>query len=136
MNPDPTLCVGGIVHAPDGRLLLVRRGREPAKGLWSIPGGRVENGESFAEATAREVLEETGLKVTVGDLAGVVDRPAWSAGRYEIHDFRCTIDPAQDPKEIRAGDDADEVGWFTPDQVRALACTPELVETLESWGVL
>jgi 8-oxo-dGTP diphosphatase len=136
MKPDSTLCVGGIVYAPDGRLLLVRRGREPAKGLWSIPGGRVEKGESLADAVVREVLEETGLRVRVGDLAGVVDRPAWSDGRYEIHDFRCTLDPGEDPDGIRAGDDADEARWFTRDEVRALDCTPELVETLESWDVL
>src|SRR6187200_2672799 len=55
-------CVGGIVRY-DGRLLLVRRGREPARGTWSVPGGHVEPGESDLEATAREVLEETGLVV-------------------------------------------------------------------------
>jgi ADP-ribose pyrophosphatase YjhB (NUDIX family) len=55
-------CVGGIVVDERGRLLLVRRGTEPGRGLWSVPGGRVEPGESDAEATAREVLEETGLR--------------------------------------------------------------------------
>ena len=58
-------CVGGIVTGPDGRILLIRRGNPPAQGCWSVPGGRVEPGEEDAEATAREVLEETGLAVGV-----------------------------------------------------------------------
>ncbi len=63
-------CVGGIVTDPAGRFLLVQRGQEPDKGRWSIPGGHIEPGESDTEATAREVLEETGLHVVVGDLVG------------------------------------------------------------------
>ena len=66
-------CVGGIVRYADG-LLLVRRGQEPARGTWSVPGGRVEAGESDPAATAREMLEETGLVVEVGRLAGTVER--------------------------------------------------------------
>ena len=72
-------CVGGIVvhDGPGGRrLLLVLRGREPSRGNWSVPGGRVEPGESDEAATAREVLEETGLHVNVGPLVGSVERDA------------------------------------------------------------
>ena len=63
-------CVGALVHDDDGRLLVVRRGREPGRGLWSVPGGRVEPGESVGVAVEREVLEETGLHVTVGIRVG------------------------------------------------------------------
>ena len=76
MRDEPIACVGAVVVDDAGRYLLVRRGREPSKGLWSIPGGKVEPGESDEQATAREVLEETGLPVTVGDFVGHVERPA------------------------------------------------------------
>src|SRR4051812_40367906 len=98
-------CVGGIVTDGSGRLLLVRRGQEPAKGTWSVPGGRVEAGEGDAEATAREVLEETALRVDVGPLVGTVERAAPAGGVYVIRDYRCTPSPGSDVAAVRAGDD-------------------------------
>src|SRR2546430_16924216 len=59
-------CAGAVVKDQAGRLLLVRRGREPGRGRWSLPGGRVEPGETAAEAAVREVREETGLDVVAG----------------------------------------------------------------------
>jgi 8-oxo-dGTP diphosphatase len=129
-------CVGGIVVDTDGRLLLVRRGLEPAKGRWSVPGGRVEPGESDAEATAREVLEETALVVEVGTLAGGVERDAPGGGVYVIRDYVCRPTRGADPSAVRAGDDADEAAWFTPDEVRRLDTSPGLVDALVDWGVL
>jgi ADP-ribose pyrophosphatase YjhB (NUDIX family) len=129
-------CVGGVVHDARGRLLLVRRGQEPARGSWSVPGGRVEAGESDAEATAREVLEETALAVTVTALAGTVERDAPGAGVYVIRDYVCVPTGDADVDAVRAGDDADEVRWFTPAEVRELDTSPGLVEALEAWGVL
>src|SRR5438128_474949 len=78
-------CVGGVTHDTQGRLLLVRRAHDPGKGLWSLPGGRVDPGETDADALAREMFEETGLNVEAGRLVGSVTRPA-ATGVYEIHD--------------------------------------------------
>jgi 8-oxo-dGTP diphosphatase len=129
-------CVGGVVKDADGRLLLVKRGQEPAKGRWSVPGGRVEPGESDAEATAREVLEETAVQVRVGRLVGMVERDAPGGGVYLINDYACEVPVSDEADTVRAGDDADDAGWFTPDEVRALDTSPGLVEALSEWGVL
>jgi 8-oxo-dGTP diphosphatase len=129
-------CVGGVVHDGAGRLLLVRRGHEPAKGTWSVPGGRVEAGESDAEATARELFEETALRVDVGVLVGTVERAAPAGGVYVIRDYLCTPAAGADVTAVRAGDDADDAGWFTRDEVRRLETSPGLVEALTAWGVL
>ena len=72
--PRPTVAVGAIVFDDRGRVLLVKRGRAPARGLWSLPGGKVDGGETLAAAVAREVLEETGVTVDVGALVEVVER--------------------------------------------------------------
>ena len=128
-------CVGGIVRHAD-RLLLVRRGQEPARGTWSVPGGRVEPGETDQQATAREVHEETGLRVVVGRLVGTVERDAPAGGVYVINDYDCRLVRGVDPDAVRAGDDADEAAWFAGSQLRELDCSPGLVEALTAWGVL
>lgn len=127
-------CVGAVVQDDDGRLLLVRRGTEPGRGQWSVPGGRVEPGETGPEATAREVLEETGLRVDVGGLVGRVERPGPGNVTYVIDDYRAT--PATEAREITAGDDADEAAWFTDSEIGSLDCVDGLVEALTGWGVL
>src|SRR3954451_21004610 len=103
----PQVCVGAIV-VEDGRLLLIRRGRGPAQGEWSVPGGRVDRGELLAEAVVRELAEETGLEGVCGDLIGWVERMGEDP-HFVILDFDVTIlDPDQPPV---AGDDAAEVRW-------------------------
>src|SRR4051812_38736521 len=140
MIPDPAAgpqkvvpCVGAVVHDAAGRLLLIQRGHEPSLGLWSLPGGRVEPGESLEEAVEREVREETGLDVRAGAAVGRVRIPA-GAVVYDVTDFACALlDAAAEPV---AGDDADGVTWVDAATLDGLACTPRLVETLREWGVL
>jgi ADP-ribose pyrophosphatase YjhB (NUDIX family) len=132
--PRPTVaCVGAVVHDAAGRLLLIRRGQEPSRGLWSLPGGRVEPGETVAAAVVREVREETGLDVRAGDPVGRVLIPA-GAVDYDVVDVACTLlHPDAVPA---AGDDAEAVTFADAATLERLLCTPDLVETLRGWGVL
>jgi len=131
-----TACVGAIIRDQRGRLLLVRRGTEPGLGRWSVPGGRVEPGEGAWAAVIREVREETDLHVTVDALAGVVERPGLDGEVYVIEDFYAQLEPGSDPRAIHAGDDADDVGWFYPEQVVTMDCVDGLVDALRQWRVL
>ena len=72
-------CVGAVIKDETGRLLLIRRGHEPGAGLWSIPGGRIEPGESDLAALVREVREETGLDVVAGRCSAPCSAPGWQA---------------------------------------------------------
>lgn len=125
-------CAGAVVRDERGRLLVVRRGQQPGEGLWSLPGGRVEPGETPAVAARREVQEETGLVVEVGALLGRTDIPGPCGATYRVEDFAGTAVGG----ELAAGTDASAVRWVTVSELRQMACTPRLVETLESWGAL
>ena len=124
-------CAGGVVCDGQGRILLVRRGQEPARGLWSIPGGRIDGDESWDVAAAREVLEETGIRVADAHYVGMVERDSGSGSTYVIADFGFTGEG-----EPHAGDDADEARWYDPEDVGALDTSPGLVEALREWGYL
>lgn len=128
--PRPDLAVGGIV-VHDGAILLIRRGKEPNKGLWTVPGGRVESGEYMADTCRREVQEETGVLVEVGDLAGFFE--VLGDPHYVIFDFFAR---PVGPLEPVAADDAAEARWVPLDVVKDLECSPRFVELLSAWGVL
>ncbi len=121
----------GAVIVRAGELLLVRRGKEPGRGLWSLPGGRVEKGELLVDAVRREVKEETGLEIEVDGLAGVFEVPG--PCHYVVLDY--VSRPLGDPTPHPSGD-ADEACWVPFVEVSELQCTPRLIETLSDWGVL
>jgi 8-oxo-dGTP diphosphatase len=100
----PELCVGALARRGD-ELLLVRRGTDPGRGLWSLPGGRVETGETLADAVVRELREETGVEGTCGAFVGWVERIGVDF-HFVILDFE--VEVAGDPI---AGGDADEARW-------------------------
>jgi 8-oxo-dGTP diphosphatase len=124
-------CVGAVIRDGAGRLLLIRRGREPGKGLWSIPGGRVEAGESDEEAVVREVREETGLIVAPGPFIGSVLRPRGGA-QMEIRDYAATVTGG----ELRAGDDADDAMWAPVEALGELPLADGLLDALRGWGAI
>ena len=127
-------CVGAIIVDAAGRLLLIQRGHPPGEGLWSLPGGRVEAGESDDAALIREMLEETSLTIAVGDLAGTVDRPGPGHGEtvYEIHDYHATVVAGT----LRAGDDAADARWYAPDELARIPVTDGLLDALTRWRVI
>jgi ADP-ribose pyrophosphatase YjhB (NUDIX family) len=124
--------VGAIITDEAGRLLLSRRGHAPGAGLWSLPGGRVEPGESDAAAVAREVREETGLLVRPGPLAGAVELAGPGATVLDIRDYLAAVTGGR----LQAGDDAADVRWVTAAELAVLPVSQGLTDTLRSWGVL
>jgi 8-oxo-dGTP diphosphatase len=115
--PDrPIVGVGGVV-VQDGRALIVKRAHEPRKGEWSLPGGIVELGETLVDAVRRELKEETGLEVEVGDVVEVFDRVHHSNGRIQYHfvivDYLCWPHGGT----LCAADDAEDAAWVAPDEI-------------------
>ena len=115
--PDAPIVGVGAVIVQDGRVLIIKRAHEPRQGEWSLPGGRVELGETLVEATRREIKEETGLDVDVGALIELFDRVHRRDGRVQYHfviaDFLCT--PCGGT--LAASDDALDVAWVTPEEL-------------------
>jgi ADP-ribose pyrophosphatase YjhB (NUDIX family) len=124
--------VGAVATDEHGRLLMIKRGHEPGAGLWSIPGGRIEPGETDAEALVREMLEETGLTVEVGRLLGRVRRPFLDGAVIDIGDYAVTVTGGT----LRPGDDAADARWVAAAELNSLEITEGLIEALTDWGVL
>jgi 8-oxo-dGTP diphosphatase len=122
----------GAVVVEDDDLLLIRRGHGPAAGEWSVPGGRVEPGETLAEAVLRELEEETGVEGLCGPLLGWVERIE-EDHHLVILDFTVTLLERQEPV---AGDDAVEAAWVPLAEVAELRLVEGLAEFLHAHGVL
>jgi mutator protein MutT len=129
----PEVCVGAVAVIDD-RLLLIRRGHGPAAGEWSLPGGRVEGGETLAEAVVRELAEETGLEAVCDDLVGWVERIG-DDHHFVILDFLVTV--LDGPEKLpQAGADAAEAAWVALDEVARLRLTEGLAEFLHEHGIV
>ena len=109
--PESPLVGVGAVVVDQGRVLLVRRGREPLKGQWSLPGGLLEIGESLSAGVVREVREETGLTVEPVELIELLDRIHREGERvryhYVIADYLCRVAGG----DLKAASDAEAVRW-------------------------
>lgn len=127
----PILGVGALVFDRD-LVLLVKRGNEPLKGWWSLPGGAVEAGERVEDAVCREVLEETNLEVRVVRFGEIFERiMPDAAGEIEYHyvllDYVCEVCGGS----LRAGSDSADVRWFSPEELKELPITSGTLEVVE-----
>ena len=122
--PDyPRVGVGAVILHED-RVLLVRRGKSPSFGKWTLPGGLVELGETTTEAIAREIVEECGIKIRVVDVAGVITRVVRDDGdRIRYHYVLVDYLAYPDSMDVVAGSDAAEAQWFEIERVTELDTT-------------
>lgn len=125
----PRVGVGGVV-VQAGKVLLIRRGKPPLAGRWSIPGGTVEWGETLEQALVREMEEETGLRVRPGELLALFDRIERDGQRvhyhYVIADYLCDAVSGT----LCAGSDALEAAFVTPAELPAYDLPPEALEII------
>ena len=128
----------GVAVIDGGRILRVQRGRDPGRGLWAVPGGKVNLGETLVDSGRREVREETGLDVELGEVVwageslGPGDPPQW---HYVLIDFLGEMVGG----DLQPSDDAADAGWFTLEDARRLPLTatmPSLLDALHRRGLI
>jgi 8-oxo-dGTP diphosphatase len=123
--------VGAVIKDQAGRLLLIKRGHEPGAGLWSLPGGRIEPGETHEQALAREVREETNLRVECQRLLGTAELPGADGAVIDVSDYLAVVTGG----ELAPGDDAADARWVTAADMDGLPLTSGLGGYLTAWGV-
>lgn len=137
MTDRPVIGVSAIVFDDAGRVLVVQRGKPPGEGLWSVPGGKLERGETMAEGVAREVKEETGLEVEVGERVEVLERMG-ETYHYVIHAYVARVVSG----ELAANGDARDARWVTEEELAGMETTDGLREVIaiarqpqgQGWG--
>ena len=112
-------CVGAICWRGE-QVLLIRRANPPRAGEWSLPGGRIEAGETEGQAVLRELLEETGVVATLGPKVAVIDAD-FEGFCYRLHDYAARYVSG----EARGADDALEARWFDVSDIAALKMWPK-----------
>jgi len=129
--PDrPALAVGAVVFK-DNRVLLVKRGNPPARGVWAIPGGRVELGETLKTAAEREILEETGIIIKAGDpIFSFESIHRDDKDQVRFHYYIVDLAANYISGEPTPGDDALDVGWISKDELGRLNVNPSTLKLL------
>lgn len=117
----------GVVIVSDGAILLVQRGREPGRGLWAVPGGKVRRGETMRAAARREAREETGLDVEVGDVVWVGEHID-DEHHLVLVDFAASVTGGR----LAAADDADDVRWVPLADTSGHPLTPTMYDLLDT----
>ena len=134
----PSARVGvGAVIIRDGQVLLVKRGREPAKGLWAVPGGAVEPGETLQAAAEREIFEETGVVIRAGEPIFAFDLiEKDETGALKFHYVIVDLRAEYVSGEPVAADDAADARWLAPRDLDSLDVVPVTLELLRKIGFL
>jgi ADP-ribose pyrophosphatase YjhB (NUDIX family) len=127
----PQLAASAVIFR-DNRFLVVRRANAPGRGLYSVPGGRVEHGETLHQAVAREVREETALAIDIVGFAGwrevLPDPAAGRTGHYLVISFAARWRTG----EVTLNEELDDFRWITPDELDALRTTQGLAEIVDA----
>jgi acetyl-CoA carboxylase carboxyl transferase subunit beta len=130
-EPKVIRAASAVIRNADGDYLLVQRATPPEKGHWTLPGGRVDPGETLEQTAIREVYEETGVVIRIVRALGQLHVPDGKGGMYEIHDYLAESLSG----EAIAGDDAADVGWFSAETLAELPLTTDLLKYLTRYGV-
>jgi len=132
----PRVGIGAItIHK--GRILLVKRGAEPSRGLWAIPGGTLELGETMQECAAREILEETGIIIRVGACIYVFDFLERDAeGKIKFHFVIVDFAGEYVSGEPKGADDADEARFVAPEELKELPVAKNTLKALKEIGFI
>lgn len=124
----PIVAVGGVIINKENKVLLVKRSKPPNQGLWAIPGGKVEFGETIFDAVRREMKEETNLDVIPKDLLAIIEIIKEGV-HYVILDFICETKAG----ELKPSSDASDAKFFSIDEIRNLPVSPTTIEMLDRY---
>ncbi|MDX1468430.1 MAG: NUDIX domain-containing protein [Acidimicrobiia bacterium] len=126
VSASPLVGVGVVIRRGE-ELLLIKRAKDPNRGLWAVPGGKVRRGEAIRETGRREVFEETGLEVEVGDVVWVGEIIS-----DDTHIVLIDLDGVVTGGRLEAGDDAQDAAWVHRDRLGDYELTPTMAELIEA----
>lgn len=135
--PDRPIVGVGAVVMREGKILLVKRGVAPSKGLWAIPGGTLELGETLQQAAEREILEETGVTIRAREPIYAFDFfERTGSGRIRFHFV--IVDVAADyiSGDVKGADDALDARWLAPEDIESLPVSENTKKLLRTIGFI
>jgi len=133
----PISGVGAVVYNKAGKILMVKRAKEPNKGMWSVPGGAIELGETINQAAEREVLEECSVKIEVERILDAAENIVKDEnGRIRYHYVIIDLVAKYVSGKLKANTDAAECRWFTPEEITQMNITPTLRAMFRRQGII